>query len=646
MSSQGATSASPNVPAIISNPAGDPSRPVNDSRTLAYNVRLFNAIAPNISYLVWRKALAKLGSKGGANSINLWNSQVRKNPKKTALVFTGTGQEFTFEELNAEVNRLAKYFLSLGVRPRDSVAMILENSPEFIITWFALLKIGAAAAFINTGLRNAGLHHVLKISKARILVFHAQSATQEFLASLESMPELGGWRLLSFGGPVKSSLSVLPVDTSHFSATEPPAIFRDAVGIDDTAMLIYTSGTTGLPKAAIIVHSRLMFAMSMFSGFAATTANDRMYTPLPLYHSSAAMIGLSGTFVHGATLILAPKFSASKFIPECRQHGATIAQYIGETCRFLLSTPPSPGDRDHKLHTLLGNGLRPDIWLKVKERFGIRTICEFYASTEGNAGLFNAQTDNSQGVGSIGHMGPLFRAVSDFQIVRVDPVTEEPLRDAKGHLIRCELGEPGELVAKIKDGMPTTEFKGYQGNPEGTKKKIVESAFVPGDRWFRTGDILYRDAQHNFYFKDRVGDTFRWKGENVSTTEVAESLSAYPGVAQVNVFGVEVPGADGRAGMAALVLSTTDDAPVFDVRGLAQYAKERLPAYAVPLFIRIMPEMQMTGTHKQVKYDLRNQGCNPSKVKDPLFWLAPGATEYTPFTAEDYNKLGAGRARL
>ncbi|KAL2917852.1 hypothetical protein HK105_202725 [Polyrhizophydium stewartii] len=615
----------------------------NDSINVSFDIRLLSNTVPLILFVLWRRMLDRTFGKANGNAVNLWLQRVKETPNKVAMIYTADGRRYTFAELNGEINKLAKFFLSLGVRPGDKVAMILENSPEFIMSWFALMKLGATAAFVNINLRDNALRHVVKLAGPRVVVTQSHLAAQ-IMPSLESMPGIEDTKFVSFGPRVRpaGSIFVQPVETALLSPSEPPSEFKDGVSIDDTAMLIYTSGTTGLPKAAIVAHSRLLLAVRGFTASSAASPDDRVYTSLPLFHSAASMVGVGPTLAVGATLVLAPKFSATRFFEDCRTYKVTIAQYIGELCRFLLATPPSANDRNHYVHTVIGNGMRPDIWLEFKKRFGIRTVCEFYASTEGNANMFNAQTDDKFGVGAVGRLGVLLRRLQKFAIVKVDPVTEEPVRDAKGHLILCAPNEPGELIAMIRSTNPSSEFKGYHGNPEGTKKKIVASPFGQNDEWFRTGDILRYDENNYFYFSDRVGDTFRWKGENVSTTEVSEALANYQGIEQINVYGVQVPNTDGRAGMAAIVV----DKGRFDMAGLAQFARKRLPSYAVPVFIRIQPQMQLTGTYKQVKYELRTQGCDPSKVTDPLFWLPPGGDAYMPFTASDYAKFGQAKAKL
>jgi len=313
--------------------------------------------------------------------------------------------------------------------------------------------------------------------------------------------------------------------------------------------------------------------------------DDRLYLVLPLYHSAGGMIGVGLMFSHGITLVLRRKFSTSNFLPDIKKYRCTTFQYIGELCRYLMTIPPSAQDTDHNLRLAFGNGLRPDIWEAFQKRFNIPYVGEFYSATEGNVTVFNFVGPDGEGRGAVGRVGPLMKAFVSATTVKFDVVKEEPIRGKNGFCIRCPHNEIGELIGAIDMSDPTKAFEGYYGNKAGTEKKILRNVFKKGDMWFRTGDLLRVDDKGYFYFCDRIGDTFRWKGENVSTTEVAEVLSVFPGVKEVNVYGVEVKGADGRAGMAAMVLDDN-----IDLKGLATHAIKDLPSYAVPVFLRKLPE--------------------------------------------------------
>jgi acyl-CoA synthetase (AMP-forming)/AMP-acid ligase II len=374
---------------------------------------------------------------------------------------------------------------------------------------------------------------------------------------------------------------------------------------------------------------------------------------MPLYHSSAALLGLLAVLQAGATLSLGEKFSRAAFWSEVRSTNATSIQYVGETCRYLLSAPPSALDKQHKVRLAFGNGLRPDIWPRFKERFGIETIQEFYGATEGPAALWN-KSRNTFTEGAVGAAGSL-AAILDggkAQVVLLDFETNTVIRDPKtGLCIPVKPGEPGELIYKLDEKDIESQFQGYYGNNKATSSKILRDVFIKGDAYFSTGDVMRKDSERRWYFCDRIGDTFRWKSENVSTAEVSEVLGKISSIAEANVYGVEVPGHDGRAGCAALTLN--DDAPSIDERSLQEVAKHAfagLPKYAIPLFLRVMraetSAANRTGTNKQQKHNLRNEGVDPGVVGDELYWLPPGSQSYKRFGGEEWKALGAGTVKL
>jgi acyl-CoA synthetase (AMP-forming)/AMP-acid ligase II len=451
---------------------------------------------------------------------------------------------------------------------------------------------------------------------------------------------------------------------------------------------VYTSGTTGLPKAAVITNLRFFMAGYLMSGVTGLSGSDRVYTVLPLYHSAGGMIGIGSMVCRGATVIVSPKFSARRFWDDVHEHRATVLQYIGELCRYLVGSPDHPLEKKHRVRMAIGNGLRPDVWPKFQARFNIPVVAEFYASTEGNASLVNVCVKPAD-QGAVGHFGSLVRSLGLFRIARYDEDTEGLVRGPDGRCVECKPGEVGELLGflKLDDKTGLRTFAGYHGNKEATEKKIARSVFKPDDAWFRTGDLLRMSPEGRYYFVDRIGDTFRWRGENVATTEVAEVLSQFPGVEEVNVYGVEVPGVEGRAGMAALVLkegagagkdeSAEEEAEAasiaspnvggggsggaaapapgrlpqgFDLKGLAAFVRENLPPYAVPLFLRVLPHVPLTSTFKHVKKELRDEGADPTRVKDDLFVMLAGdgggGAGYERLTPSRWHDIVAGKARL
>ncbi|KAF9579756.1 hypothetical protein BGW38_003860, partial [Lunasporangiospora selenospora] len=446
---------------------------------------------------------AKLGYRSFENSdtVNIsyrFEELYKKHPMREALVFEG--KSYTFQDIQRESNKMGHWLLSKGVKRGDIISLFMQNKPEFLFCWLGLNKVGATGAFINTNLTGKPLTHSLRTATSTLLIMDAELNGPIFDV-LDEVSEMG-YAIYSYGGPQQHDFAT-PIDLSPASDAPLPRNFRKKTSANEIAMLIYTSGTTGLPKAGRFSHSRANMAALFWTSFYHFNEQDRLYIALPLYHSAGAVLGVC--------------FSTTSFWDECRANNVTVIQYIGEICRYLLNAPPSPLDKVHTIRMAHGNGMRPDVWTRFRERFGIPLIGEWYASTEGTGILTNYNT-GPNGVGAIGYRGTLARTVDrGLKIAKFDIQTEELIRDKDGHCI----------------------------------EKVVKDAFKIGDQYFRTGDILRRDKDGYFYFGDRVGDTFRWKSENVSTAEVSEVLSSYPDCIEVNVYGVQIPGHDGRAGMAA-----------------------------------------------------------------------------------------------
>jgi fatty-acyl-CoA synthase len=356
---------------------------------------------------------------------------------------------------------------------------------------------------------------------------------------------------------------------------------------------------------------------------------------LPLYHSAGGVCAIGPALLTGGSVILKRKFSVSEFWDDVHRDRATLFQYIGELCRYLLNAPTAAHERDHAIRAITGNGLRPEIWRTFQERFAIPKIVEFYGATEGNVSMLNYDGK----VGAVGRIPSYMRSIVTTRIVKFDVESEMPVRGPDGFCIECADNETGETIGKIANE-PGKSFDGYTREAD-TRKKVLHDVFEKGDAWFRTGDLMRRDAKGYFYFVDRIGDTFRWKGENVATSEVAEALGVVPGVREANVYGVAVPGADGRAGMAALVT-----APGFDIAKLAGALSGNLPAYARPIFIRLLPELEITGTFKQRKVDLVKDGFDPKAIRDPLYWLNPLTEQYEALTAAAHAAIAGGAVKI
>jgi fatty-acyl-CoA synthase len=551
----------------------------------------------------------------------------QRSPDHAALVFED--QVVSYRDLDRGANKVARWAQAQGVGRGDVVALLMENRPEFVVHWLGLAKIGAVTALINTNLVGRPLAHSLEISGAKHLILDAALA-QNFASALPQLAaKLTVW---ASGGSVPDARD-LDADREERSAAPLASGIREGLTSTDKLFYIYTSGTTGLPKAANFSHLRFIATASGGVGMGRIGPSDRLYVVLPLYHSAGGVMALGAALFGGATAVLARKFSASRFWEDCVRHDVTVFQYIGELCRYLLNSPPHPDERQHRLRLCMGNGLRPEVWEPFQSRFGIPAVVEFYGATEGNVTFTNV--DNK--VGSIGRMSGLMRRVAGVHLVRFDVEKEDVVRGGDGFCIECALDEPGEAIGRITE---VNRFEGYS-DEQASEKKILRDVFERGDTYFRTGDLLRRDADDYFYFVDRIGDTFRWKGENVSTGEVAEVLSRCPGVLEANVYGVAVPGADGRAGMASLVVE--DD---FDLEAFHREVADQLASYSRPLFLRILNEIEITGTFKHRKVEATEEGFDPARVTDPLYFLDAKAGAYIPLDAALYQRIQDGSVRI
>ncbi|KAI7903994.1 uncharacterized protein BX663DRAFT_506016 [Cokeromyces recurvatus] len=619
---------------------------------------LFGSMYVDAKFLL-RKDLHQLRSGSIAIlTLKLWTFQdklhfyyrfkdkAKANPNNIFVSFEG--KEHTFRQIEKASNKLAHWLLAQNIKKGDIVCIMLQNHPTFFIALLAISKIGAIPSLVNTNLSDDSLFHCIKIANTKLFLFDPIYEAQVF-SILESCRKRNV-NLICYGEgtqdaelePLSFASTLTPAILSHFSNEDTSEEYIRGVQPSDPAYLIYTSGTTGMPKAAISQHARVDFGMLMYSNTAGVQKNDRVYCVLPLYHSSGMIVTSAVTLYSGGTIILGRKFSARRFWNDCVDYKVDVFTYIGEFCRYLLSQPPHPEERNHHVRLIYGNGMRPDVWTRFRDRFNIPMICEFYAATEAPTSLFNVNT-GEHGAGAVGFRGKFFRLLrSEVQLIKIDPITEEPLRDRDGFCIKCKYNEQGELIVRMETDGPLT-FDGYYKNQQATKKKTLTNVFEKGDRYFRSGDLLKLDPDGYYYFGDRVGDTFRWKSENVATTEVAQTLGIYPDIQEANVYGALIPHHDGRAGMAALVLK---EGATLDFKNLYQYLRKRLPRYAIPLFIRFIPAMEITGTFKQQKVEFRNQGIDLTKIPetDSVFWLKGGT--YVPFTLEDYAQLDVGKVKL
>ncbi|MFL5298379.1 MAG: long-chain-acyl-CoA synthetase [Phenylobacterium sp.] len=553
---------------------------------------------------------------------------VEKWRDRQALTFEG--RTVTYGELDAIANRFAHWAKGLNLRRGQTVALFMPNRLEYFCVWYGLSKIGVVTALINSQLSGLALAHCLGISGAsQVIVDPETSPVFEAAIPLLEKP-LQQWIL----GPAHGGQRDLAQALKSCSQLPPDKAVREEIRARDTALYIFTSGTTGLPKAARITHVRAQLYMRGFAGATNAKASDRIYVALPLYHATGGLCAVGAALLNGGSVFLRRRFSATHFWTEAVEEGCTMFVYIGELCRYLVNQPPSEDETRHKIRLAFGNGLRPDIWPVMKQRFRIPEILEFYGSTEGNDSMFNF--DGREG--AIGRAPKWLRKRFNIRLVQYDVETQEPVRGTNGLCIEAGPGQVGECVGHI-GGDARSEYSGYV-DKAASEKKVLHDVFEKGDAWFATGDLMKSDSDGYLYFVDRIGDTFRWKGENVSTNEVAERLQSCPGVKEAEVYGVEVPGAEGRAGMAGLVV-----APDFDIKAFADRMAEELPAYARPLFVRILPEIATTGTFKPRKMDLVADGYDPGKIKGPLFFHDP-KKGYVKVTKGVFEKLAAGAVKV
>ena len=539
-------------------------------------------------------------------------------------------QRITFAEANAHADRIGQALLAAGYRPGDVVALLMDNRPEFVLAWLGMAKAGIVAALINTSARGVVLAHALQATGAKALLVGSELAGA--VASMEPAPAIPVWQ---WAEPGMDAFGALP-DFAALLAAAPatpvsPAV-RAGIVASSPLYLIFTSGTTGLPKAARMSHLRFLNAGEVMGGLMGLGPGDVFYCVLPLYHGAGGMVVPSGALAFGIPFVLRRKFSASGFWTDVRRHRITAVYYIGEVVRYLLAAPPAADDRNHTLRAMGGAGLRADVWATFVERFGIQQVIEGLGSTEANYGITNV--DNR--IGSVGRLP--YPAYTNVRVIRYDVDTGEHLRTPDGGYVQAAADEVGELVAEVLAGNGLMGFfEGYT-SPEETERKLLRNVFREGDVWFRTGDLVRFDADDYYYFVDRVGDTFRWKSENVATQEVETVLASAPGVAVANVYGVQVPGIEGRAGMVALTMAPGER---FDAAGFHAFAVARLAHYAVPVFVRLAAAPEMTTTYKLMKTALQKQGYSPRTTGgDPLFVADTVAGTYVPLTPEALVRLG------
>src|ERR1700723_3073377 len=582
----------------------------------------------------WLRALAKTATIGD-QGVTLPELIARLSLEfDAAPALLATESAMTYRQLGVRCNQYSRWGVSKGLKSGDTVSLLMSNCAEYLPIWLGLTRIGVVVALVNSQLAGNVLAHSINIVDPRYLIAGADLAPR--IADIRPQLPAGlACRVLG-----SSTEDLKPVEPELAAVAGEPLLSseRAAPSIDATALYIYTSGTTGLPKAAKVSHYRLMQWSHWFAGMMDTRPSDRMFNCLPLYHSVGGVVATFATLVNGGAVVIRPRFSASDFWRDVRDERCTLFQYIGELCRYLVKAPPQPIETQHGLRIACGNGLRPEVWVPFQTRFKIPRILEYYASTEGNFSLYNCEGRP----GAIGRIPAFLANRLPVALLRFDVEKSEPSRNAEGFCERCAANEIGEAVGL----MPATgeeragRFEGY-ADREASERKVLRNVFQEGDSWYRTGDLMRRDERGFYYFVDRVGETYRWKGENVSTAEVLTALTASRGVIEGVVYGVSVPGADGRAGTAALVVNAE-----FDLAAFRAEVASRLPPYARPVFLRILSTLEATGTFKPRKQDLMQSGFDPSRITDPLYFDDARSQPYVAVDAAPYAAIVDGAIRI
>lgn len=554
-----------------------------------------------------------------------------KYPSRPAIAYED--RSITWSEFNNWANRIANFLLAQGLVKGDAIAVFLENRPELLAVVAGAAKIGVSCAMLNTSQKGKVLEHSINLIKPRMVVV-GEELTEPFDAVKADLQTNHGTPFLfladantqSMFGDAPEGYVNMAEKVSAYSGTNP--VLSNPPKMGDTAIYLFTSGTTGLPKAAPGSHRKFVKAYGGFGLMSlAMEPEDVLYCTLPLYHGTALLVCWGSVLAGGSSIALRRKFSASAFWDDVRRYKATTFGYVGELCRYLLNQPASDQDRNHSLTKMIGNGLRPSIWKEFKQRFGIETVAELYASSEGNIGFSNFfNMDNTVGF-----------STAPYKLVKFHDGTRDPVRNRKGYMEEVRKGEPGLLIGEITKKW---SFEGYT-QKDATEKSILRDAFKRGDSWFNTGDVLKEIGCGHLQFVDRMGDTFRWKGENVSTTEVENILDGSGMVEEAIVYGVEIPKTNGKAGMVTLVPQSNGSE--FDINKLFAYLKENLPAYAIPVFVRVTHAIEKTGTFKYRKVDIQKAGYSLGKTGEEVYAWLPRTEGYTKLDKKLVSEIDAGK---
>jgi len=582
----------------------------------------------------WLRALqasARVGADPDLILPRAFDRVARDHGPRIALL--GETETMTFDQLADRSNRYARWALANGLDVGDVVGLMMDNRPEHVAIWLGLTRVGVIVALVNTKLVGPVLARCLTLSGARYVIAAADLAVvcDEAVRLCAAPPRLMVCGETPIGG--RMDLEIAATSGVQLAIEEQRAVTQR-----HHALYIFTSGTTGMPKAAIVSHRRVMHWASWFNALADAKSADRMYHCLPMYHALGAVVAVWTTLLGGGSVAIRERFSTRHFWSELASLDCTMVQYIGEMCRYLVNAAPDPAERRHRLRLALGNGMRADVWQRFTTRFAIPRVLEFYAATESNFSLYNLEGEP----GAIGRMPPFLAAGKDMALVRFDLEAGRPARFDDGFCRIAGIDEPGEAIARIKttEARDNAVFEGYL-DAAATDAKVLRNVFTIGDAWMRSGDLMRQDARGFYYFVDRIGDTFRWKGENVATSEVAEVVLSADGILDALVCGIAVPGHDGRAGMATLVV-----ADGFDLDRFKQHIDARLPAYARPLFVEIKASIDLTDTFK---YSRRNPDLgqlDPDAIGAPLFVIDRAENRYIAVDAQIHRSLLAGRRTL
>ena len=610
------------------------SRTPNDTITWGMMLRKLPSIAKAIPRVV--KGMNAANVKDPTQPCGLgWSFEqaTLRNPDGPALLQGEVA--LTYFQVNQWANRIAHHLIAQGIRKGDVVAVFIENRPELLVTILAVAKVGAISALLNTSQTRDTLAHSLNlVAPAAIIV--GEELVPAFSAVRErvSIDAARTWFVAdrdTFSHPGIAPEGFINLMTASADSSSANPASSQQIFFDDPCFYIYTSGTTGLPKAGVFKHGRWMRSSASFGLIALDMRpEDVVYCTLPLYHATGLCV-CWGSAISGASgFAIRRKFSASQFWNDVRKYRATTLGYVGELCRYLVDQPPSADDSQHRVKKMIGNGLRPGAWGEFKTRFGVNHICELYAASDGNIGFTNILNfDNTVGF-----------SLMSWELAAYDHDSGAPIRDAKGFMRKVAKGEQGLLLAKIDDKAP---LDGYT-DPQKTEKVVLHDVFEKGDRYFNTGDLLRNIGFGHAQFVDRLGDTYRWKGENVSTTEVENILLQHPNISEAVAYGVEIRNTNGRAGMAAI--TPAESLATLDFSELLAFAREQMPAYAVPLFLRVKVKMETTGTFKYQKTRLKDEAFDPGKTgDDPIYAWLPGTQTYVQVTAQLLADIHGGAFR-